>query len=175
MRKFVFDATPLIHLAKAGLAPLLTGLEGEKYTVPAVAEEVVGKKGRTDYPDAAISSSLIDDGVLKVKAPARRGVQTAARVNPDVHPGEAEVIALARELDAVAVIDDRVARDAARIQGVKVEGTYGVVLRAVRKGSLTAEEAEDALNRLVSSGWRCDAELYAALLRSVKEIVRSRR
>jgi predicted nucleic acid-binding protein len=172
LKRFVFDATPLIHLSKAGLASLMSELEGKKFTVPAVVREVVGRGEGYPYPDAAITSSLIEKGVIEVKAPTRRKTRLIARIHRDIHPGEAEVLALAKELGAVAVIDDGVARTVARIQGVRVEGTYGVVLRAARRGSISTKEAEDALDRLVSSGWRCDAELYAALSRSLRKVDR---
>ncbi|MDG7008058.1 MAG: hypothetical protein JRN06_07415 [Nitrososphaerota archaeon] len=170
-RRYVFDATPLIHLSKAGLARLIEALDGEKFTVPTVVNEVAGKpegKGR-EYPDAVIISSLIEKGTIRVRTPAPSGAKSVARIHRDIHAGEAEAIALAKEVRAVAVVDDRAARAAARIQGVRVEGTYGVVLRAVKKGALSVEEGEDALGRLVSSGWRCDAELYGALLKSLRK------
>jgi len=168
--RFVFDATPLIHLAKAGLTPMVSGMEGEKFTVPAVVEEVVGgAEAKSQYADAAITSSLIEEGIVKVRAPSRKTVEAIARIHSDIHPGESEVLALAKELNAVAVLDDRVARKVAKIQGVRAEGTYGVIIRSAAKGSISVEEAEDALGRLVSSGWRCDTELYAALLRLLKE------
>jgi predicted nucleic acid-binding protein len=171
-QKFVFDATPLIHMAKAGLAPLLVDLAGEKFTVPAVVDEVVGraKEYGLEHPDAGIISSLIDEGALLVRKPPREGAAKVAGLHRDIHRGEAEVLALAKALKAMAVVDDRAARSAARIQGVRLEGTYGVVLRAVRRGSVTSREAEEHLGRLVSSGWRCDAELYAALLRALRNV-----
>ena len=171
--KFVFDATPLIHLAKAGLAPLLVGLAGDKFTVPAVVREVVGRveeEREFEHPDAGIVSSLIDRGVIQVRSPTPKDSEVVARLHRDVHAGEAGVLALAKALEAIAVIDDRAARSAAKIQRVRLEGTYGVVFRAVKEGSITAREAEEDLDRLVSSGWRCDAELYAALLRSLKRV-----
>ena len=171
-RRFVFDATPLIHLAKAGLAPLVVDLAGDKFTVPAVVDEVLGrvKESGFERPDAGIVSSLIDEGVIRVRKPAPRDAARVASLHRDIHRGEAEVLALAKALEAIAVVDDRAARSAAKMQGVRLEGTYGVVLRAVRKGSVTSREAEEDLDRLVSSGWRCDAELYAALLRALKRI-----
>ncbi len=168
--KFVFDATPLIHLAKAGLSPLIVALEGEKYTVPAVFDEVVRKGKEMDYPDAASTASLIDEGVLKVGAPLRKKADAIARLHKDIHAGETEVIALAKETSAIAVIDDRVARTVARIEGVRVEGSYGVILRAAARDSLSKEEGESALGGLIASGWRCDAELYAVLLKSLRDI-----
>lgn len=172
--KFVFDATPLIHLAKAGLGPLIVALEGEKYTVPAVFEEVVRKGREMNYPDASSTASLVDKGVLKVKAPQRKMSGALVRLHKDIHAGEAEVIALAKEMGAIAVMDDRVARTVAKIEGVRVEGSYGVILRAAARGSLSNDEGEAALGGLVASGWRCDAELFAALLRSLREIVERR-
>ena len=93
-----------------------------------------------------------------------------ARLHRDLHEGEAEVLALAKELGAVAVVDDKVARAVARMQGIRVEGTYGIVFRAAKSGKISPKEAEDGLAKLLSSGWRCDAELYAALLKSLKEL-----
>jgi predicted nucleic acid-binding protein len=168
--KFVFDATPLIHLSKAGLSPLIVGLEGEKYTVPAVFDEVVREGGEMDYPDAARTASLVDEGVLRVKAPQRKMAAALVRLYKDIHVGETEVIALAKETGAIAVMDDRVARTVAKIEGVRMEGSYGVIFRAVARASLSKDEGEAALGGLVASGWRCDAELYAALLRSLREI-----
>lgn len=170
--RFVFDASPLIHLVKAGLSPMISDLEGEKYTVPAVIDEVVGRGAEPRYADAAMTSSLVGGGILKVRAPSAKTVKAIASAHRDIHSGESEVLALAKEMGAVAIIDDRVARAVARIQGVRVEGTYGVILRAAANQSISREEAEDALGRLVTSGWRCDAELYGALLKTLREVVR---
>jgi len=170
--KFVFDASPLIHLTKAGLSCLIADLEGEKYTVPLVVREVIKRGKELDYPDAAITESLIVEGLLRVKVPQK--VDTIKRLHKDIHPGESEVIALAKEIDAIAFIDDRVARAVAKIQGVHIEGSYGVILRAAARGSMSKEDAEATLGALVNSGWRCDAELYAALLMSLKSLVENR-
>ena len=171
-RRFVFDATPLIHLAKAGLAPLIVDLAGDKLSTPAVIDEVVGRteEGEFEYPDAGIISSLVEEGVIQVRKPGPKDVRRLIRRCRDIHGGEAEVLALANELGAIAVIDDRAARAAARIRGVRLEGTKGVVLRAEKKGSIRTTEAEDALGKLVSSGWRCDAELFSALLKALRAI-----
>jgi predicted nucleic acid-binding protein len=152
------------------MGPLVVALEGEKYTVPAVFDEVVRKGKEMGYPDAEGTAFLVDEGVLKVKAPQRKEVDAVARSHKDIHTGETEVIALAKEINAIAVIDDRVARTVAKIEGVRVEGSYGVILRAAARGSMSKDEGEAALGELVTSGWRCDAELYAALLKSLREI-----
>ena len=168
--RFVFDASPLIHLGKAELSPWIASLDGEKYAVPAVFDEVVRKGKEMGFPDAFSTASLVEEGTLKVKAPSRKRVDSTIRIHIDIHRGESEVIALAKEMSAIAVLDDRVARAVAKIQGARVEGSYGVILRAAAKGSMSKEQGEEALGRLVASGWRCDAELYAALLKSLGEL-----
>jgi predicted nucleic acid-binding protein len=168
--KFVFDASPLIHLAKAGLGLLIIDLKGEKYTVPAVIQEVIKRGKELDRPDVAVTESLLESGVLTVKSPQKGEVNKIAKLHRDIHHGESEVIALAKEISAIALIDDRVARAVARIQGVRVEGSYGIILRAVLKGSISADGAEEALGALVRSGWRCDAELYSTLLTSMRRL-----
>ena len=101
------------------MAPLIVTLEGEKYTVPAVFDEVVTKGMDMDYPDAVSTASLVDEGVLKVKAPQRKKADAITGLHKYIHAGEAEVIALAKEMNAIAVVDDRVARTVARIEGVR--------------------------------------------------------
>ncbi|MDV3243546.1 MAG: DUF3368 domain-containing protein [Nitrososphaerales archaeon] len=166
--RFVFDASPLIHLAKAGLSSMIEGLEGEKFTVPAVFNEVVQRGKKLGYADAAVIGALIDVGVIVVRAPSVRSVEMISKIHRDIHEGESEVIALAKEVEAVAVLDDSVARAVARLQGTRIEGTYGIILRALVRGLIHREEAEDALARLIASGWRCDIELYNSLLRLMR-------
>jgi predicted nucleic acid-binding protein len=88
-----------------------------------------------DYPDAASTASLVDEGVLKVEVPQKKKANTVARFHEDIHAGETEVIALAKEMSAIAVIDDRVARTVAKIEGVRVEAptvSYSGRLREAR-------------------------------------------
>ncbi len=88
----------------------------------------------------------------------------------DIHRGEAETIALARQLGATAIVDDPVARRICVMHGVEKEGSYGVVMRMVRKRKLDKDGAKAALRRLMASGWRCDGQLYEALLKAVDDL-----
>lgn len=167
--KFVFDSSPLIHLAKAGLSWSIRKLEGKKFTVPSVYTEVVETGMTRGFDDAPITRGLIEDKVLVVRKPQDELVKALA-VHRDIHRGEAEAMALTEELGAIIVIDDPVARRICTINGLKKEGTYGVILRMVRLGELTKPEAADALGSLVTSGWRCSAVLYERLIRLVNDL-----
>ena len=162
--RLVLDATPLIHLCKAGLGRIIEDVDGEKFTVPAVFDEVVTKGRELGYEDSSVAESLIERRVLSVKAASK-----AIARGRGLHRGEVEVISLAKELSGVAVLDDAVARSVARLHDVRVEGTYGMILRSLAEGLISRGDAEEALEKLVASGWRCDVELYAKLLKIARE------
>lgn len=167
--KFVFDASPLIHLVKAGLISMIEKLDGEKYTVPTVFHEVVEVGKALGYPDAITTEGLINKNVVKVRTVSPNILQIITRAHKDMHNGEAEVIALAKEIAAVAILDDIVARTVAKVHGVRIEGTYSIIMRALVKGSISKDKAEGSLQKLVSSGWRCDVELYNKLIKLMRE------
>jgi len=166
--KFVFDSTPLIHLVKAGLAWMIEELEGEKYLVPSVHAEVVGAGKARGFNDAFVTEELIKRGVMAVRKPPGSLVKLIA-AHEDIHPGEAEVISLAKELKAIAVVDDPVARAIADMHGVRKEGSYAVILRMLRGGRVKKDGARGALRKLVASGWRCEVELYEKILKAIED------
>ena len=147
------------------MSHLIEGVDGEKFTVPAVFDEVVTRGRELGYEDSSVAESLVEKKVLSIKAPSK-----AVARGRGLHTGEVEVISLAKELGGIAVLDDAVARSVARLHDVRVEGTYGMVLRALAEGLISRGEAEEALEKLVASGWRCDVELYARLLKIAREI-----
>ena len=73
---------------------------------------------------------------LSVKAPADATLVAALQMVVD--DGEAEVIALAKEIGCRAILDDRRARAAASRLNVPCIGTVGVLLRAKRNGVISA-------------------------------------
>ncbi len=73
--------------------------------------------------------------------------------------GEAETIVLAEELDIDAVlIDDLKARRIAKLRGLNVIGTIGVLLDAKEKGRI--DEVKPLLDMLINKKIRISIELY---------------
>jgi len=141
----VFDASPLIVLAKAGLIDRFLGL-AESVVIPApVASEV----------------SRVDDPA----DPARLWIQDVSHQKwiaeaPDISPfvrawdlgvGESSVISFAANvLGAVAVLDDLAARRCAQALRLPVVGTLGLVLMAKKQKLIPS--ARQALDRIVAAG-----------------------
>jgi len=166
--KFVFNSTPLIHLVRAGLAWMIEELGGKKYVAPSVYAEVVEVGKARGFNDAFVNEELIKKGVVMMRKPSADILKLIA-AHKDIHPGEAETISLAKELKAVAIVDDPIARSIADMHGVRKEGSCGVILRMLHEGKIKKDGAKEALRKLVNSGWRCEVELYGRILKAIED------
>ena len=164
MKPLVFNSTPLIYLTKAGLSRVFEGLQGEKLTSPVVKREVVDEGKRKGVPDAVVLDKLFANGVFKVCQPSDRKFLARLLETRGLHLADAEVLALAREHAGIAVIDDEVARKTAKVYGVDYVGSPYVLMRAVCEGLISKAKAKQAVNDMVSVGWRCNVESYAKIM-----------
>jgi len=87
-----------------------------------------------------------------------------------LHITDAEVLAIAKERDGIAVIDDEVARKTARIYGITYVGTPYILMRAVFQGLITKERAKQAINEIIFAGWRCSVESYAKIMEAIEKL-----
>ena len=170
MKSLVFNSTPLIYLSKAGLSGIIENLKGEKLTSPLVKTEVVDKGKLKGVPDAIALENLFDNGVFKVCKPKDSAFLSRLSETRGLHVADADVLALAKEYDSLAVIDDEVARKTAKVYGIEYVGTPYVLVRAVFEGLLSKEEAKLAVNDMVSAGWRCSLESYAKIMQLLEKV-----
>ena len=156
--RHVFDSTPLIYLAKTSL--LQATLEScEAYTTESVVKETTEK---TDYPDAITIKDSIERGLIKIHSPREAKIKALTR-HPEIHLGEAEVLASAEELGAYAIIDDKEARSVAELYNIRAHpGTLYVLFRLVAIRKLDAEVAEEKLDRMVDAGLYLDPRTLIA-------------
>ena len=165
MPTVVCDSSTLIHLAAIGRLSLLQEFF-EKLTVPeAVWREVVERGGERI-------------GVTEVEAAVRAGwlhvhpVEASLLVRSlkqDLDDGEAEVIALALELEAeLVLLDESEARRKAEAFGLKKTGILGILMRAKVEGKISALRPE--LDRLrTEGGFWIDDGLYWKVLQTASE------
>ena len=122
--RMVSNSSPLIALAKIGRLNLL----GYEIIIPkAVFEEIT--RARREYARELYKWGRNRVSVVK----NRRAVEYLELV---LDRGEAEVIVLAEEIEADAVlIDDLKGRKTAMLRGLTVIGTIGVLLDAKERGT----------------------------------------
>jgi predicted nucleic acid-binding protein len=170
VKLLVFNSTPLIYLTKVGLSRVLADLKGEKVTSPEVKREVVDEGKRKGVPDAVVLQKLFDGKVFSVVEPVDREFLSRLLETRGLHVADAEVLAVARELDGLAVVDDEVARKTAKVYGIGCVGTPYVLVRAILEGLVAKERAKQAVNEMVSAGWRCNVETYAKILEVLEKV-----
>src|SRR5579883_460111 len=76
-----------------------------------------------------------------------RSVEVPQDYLPHIHMGERAAIALAQQVKAPALIDDKAARDAAQALGVPVVGTLILLDRFVARGWISRHEARARILR----------------------------
>lgn len=123
------NTSPLLYLHRIGQLGLLPQLYETVTIPPAVRLELQeGRQRGVDVPEPADFSWLLE---IPVRQPALLPLVT------DLGRGKSEVIALALEHPGSRVIlDDQLGRKIARLNGITVTGTVGVLLKAKQRGLL---------------------------------------
>lgn len=162
MDKLVSNATPLIFLAKANQLKILQTCVRQVFIPQNVFHEVVVEGKRLDKKDAYRVDQDIKQGWILVQE-----VEEIYPIEIPIHPGEAEVISLAKEMGIeIVLIDDVKARTAGELAGLKPIGTLGILLKAIKDHKLNFEEFLTTLEDIVQSGFYLREDVY---LRAVQE------
>lgn len=169
MKPLIFNSTPLIYITKVGLSKILEDLKDEKLTSPQVKREVVDEGKAKGIPDSTILEEMFQSNVFKVIKPRNQEFFESLLETKGLHITDAEVLAIAKERDGIAVIDDEVARKTATIYGISYAGTPYILMRAIFQGLITKERAKQAITEMISAGWRCSVESYAKIIEAIEK------
>jgi len=147
----VFNTSPLIVLTKLGYIHGAISLFDDVFVPFAVWEEINRKE---DEVSSAIHNLTIQGAVKIMKAQTVRNL-----AYPGLHMGEIEAIALAKETASLVVLDDLKARKAARLEGLRVIGTLGI-LRILKENGFIGESSDELFKKIMSIGFRITPELF---------------
>jgi predicted nucleic acid-binding protein len=158
----VFNASPVIVLAKAGLLETLSALGSPALIPQAVVDEILKVNDPMDPARLWFEGS---------GAPFQR-VATPP-MSPflagwDLGPGESSVISIATGItESVAVLDDLAARRCAQSHGIPITGTLGLVLLA--KKHRLIPDVTTALESIVNSGLFISRDILAKVRKKAGE------
>jgi predicted nucleic acid-binding protein len=167
---WVFDATPLIYLAKADALTLAWVLDGRRVVPEPVYEEVVEAGIREGYPDARRIERAVDDGSFEVMGADEGPATERLRRDPNLSGADVAVLTLAYAHDGTAVMDEAHGRTVASIEGIPTRGTAYVVLLAATEGEVEVADARTVIDRMVERGWYCAPPVYARIVRNLESI-----
>lgn len=149
----VCDTSTICYLILIGEIDLLPRFFGTILIPPGVCSELASP-GAPDEVRAWIRDA---PDWLEVRAPGEPG-----SVDPTLHPGEREVLALAIELDAdLVILDDKPARQAATDRGLPLTGLLGILDRAASEQEI---DLRATVRRLRQTSFRAAPSLLKALL-----------
>ncbi|MEV1011313.1 hypothetical protein [Streptomyces sp. NPDC049881] len=156
---YVLDTGPLSHFAQAQwLGVLGSVLKSHRVLIPdVVAEELRSGAERHHYLRSVLDADWIETVPLDSPAQLAAFVHYERQlVGPDRRNiGECGVLALAETLPgAIAVVDDRVAANAARGRPVTLRRTLGLLCDAIRAGLLTVPLVSALADDLLRSRYR---------------------
>ncbi len=177
MRKpLIFNSSPLIYLAKVSLLNTLKELPEEKFTVTKVFNEVVEEGKKKGAPEASILENLLQQQIIKIRNPDNEEyIKFVKKISAEterqpLHEAEAEVLCLAKQLNGIAIADEKAARSVAKLLRIELHGTGYILGKMFVMGKIKKEELLNKLNEMRRAGWRLSAEDYLRLLEYIKNL-----
>lgn len=175
-KPLIFNSAPLIYLTKVSLAYLFKEIREEKFTTTRVFNEAVKEGKRRGAPEALLLEGLFEEEIIRVRDPEdREYLRFLKRVSAEaerqpLHEAEAEVLCVAKELDGVAVADDRVARSVARLLGIELHGTGYILGKMFATGKISKEELMQKVKEMRDEGWYVASEDYLSIIEYLKKL-----
>jgi len=157
----IVNTSPLFYLHRLGLLELLKKLYGHIIVPEAVKKEL--KEGQAQGEDVPQLENYTWVEIRRVSMPMY------LKLIADLGPGESEVLALAtNHPSALVILDDKLARRIAEMQGFRLTGTAGVLLRAKQKGFVPA--LKPVIERLLDLDFRLKPDLVKVTLELAGEV-----
>ena len=157
----IVNSTPLISLAVINRLELLRRIFGDVYVPRAVYDEVITNgKGKTGYHQ-----------LLKINwfnIAEIENIELKRSIMVQLDEGEAEVVTIAKDKNISPVcIDEFAGRQYAKLLGLEVIGTLGILLTAKKKSYIPA--VKPLCDKLISNGRYIERNLYNEVMKKAEE------
>lgn len=160
---WVFDATPLIYLAKVDRLTFVQHIEASCVIPERVYEEVVTTGIEQGSPDARRIERSVEDDSFDVMAAETTTLLSRLQQNSNLSNADIAVLACADAYDGVAVMDETYGRDVAATEDITTRGTAYLVLRLAKQGAISADDARTVIDAMIDEGWYCAPDVYAKI------------
>ncbi|WP_128904630.1 DUF3368 domain-containing protein [Halorubrum amylolyticum] len=167
---WVFDATPLIYLAKVDRLALVQHLEASCVLPERVYQEVVETGLEQGYPDARRIERSVDADRLDIVSVETTPLLSRLQENSNLSDADVAVLACADAHDGVAVMDETYGRDVAAAEGITTRGTAYLVLKLASEGTISVDEARTVIDAIIDEGWYCAPDVYAKIIQKLESL-----
>ncbi len=162
---FVLDSSCLIYLGKLKVLDKLKHIEGNKYIPEEVYNEVIKNGYSRGEPEVKYIENLIKTNELTIKNPKERLENYGKLSLADV-----DVISLAKEIKAVAIIDDNEASLLAEFNEVDYHGSIYLLILLMNKKVISKHDALKYIDEMISLGFYLSIEVYKELREKLNNI-----
>jgi uncharacterized protein len=145
----ISDSSPLIHLTRLGKIKYLLNMAGQIAIPRAVYDEVVIEGKKKNYMESFIIENLVNEGNIVVKSV----MPFDESKYPPLGRGELESLELAKQLGKIVIIDEKKARNVARIMGLNVQTTIVTIFELLIAKALEKKEYLHNIKRMGESSW----------------------
>ncbi|UIP00979.1 DUF3368 domain-containing protein [Halobaculum sp. CBA1158] len=166
---WVFDATPLIYLAKVDRLTLVQQLETSCGIPELVYEEVVTTGIEAGYPDARRIERSVEEGWFDIIAVETSPLRSRLQTNDNLSDADVAVLACAETHDGVALMDETYGRDVAAAEGITTRGTAYLVLTLAKQDAISVDEARTVIDAMIDDGWYCAPAVYTRIVQKLEE------
>ena len=167
---WVFDATPLIYLAKVDRLALVQQLDTSCVLPERVYEEVVETGLEQGSPDARRIERSVDADQFAILSVETTALLTRLKDNSNLSDADAAVLACADAHDGVAVLDETYGRDVAAAEGITTRETAYLVLKLASGGTLSVDDARTVIDAMIDEGWYCAPDVYAKIIQQLESL-----
>ncbi|MFN3480684.1 MAG: DUF3368 domain-containing protein [Thermodesulfovibrionales bacterium] len=154
MPEIIFDNCVLSNFALSDSLYIIKSLYANRsYITNFVMAETI-KGILTGYRElSTIRDSLREDWLKEIALETQEEKALFETLSVSLGSGEASSIAVAKVRGFVFACDDKTARKEASLLGVKLTGTIGILIRAVRKMIIEHKKANEILDCMIKQGF----------------------
>jgi len=173
----VADAGPLIHLAQINKLHLVQRIFGQVTITAGVKREAVDEGVRLGYADAEVIGEALRCGWLIVESVPSRLVKTALKLaeGENISVADAETLLLAKEKKAELLVDEKIVADLAKMYGLRVWGTWTLLLESLSRGLIEVADVENAVGELGKRRHKLKEKQALEILDAAKRVASTRK
>jgi len=154
MPEVVFDCCVISNFTLSGSLSILQNMySGASYITNFVSAEISRGTQSGHGELALVKKALKDDWLKEIILEAQEEKALLETLFVSLGFGEASSIAVAKMRGFMFACDDKVARREAKLLGIKLTGTIGILAKAVKKEIIDIRIADVYLKKLISQGF----------------------
>ncbi len=165
MPEIIFDNCVLSNFALSDAFTIIKKLYSTKAYITDFVYAENTKGILRGYRGLMLIREAVNGGWLKeisIKTNKDRELFENLSVSPGF--GEASSIAIAKSKGFTFACDDRAARKEAEVLGIRLTGTLGILIKAVKKKLISQNEADEILRKMMKAGFYSPLKSVKALL-----------